>query len=201
MSAAPQVAEVRPSRPTAVQLAKMEQAARVASNRYRGSVLEQQEREQIAWLELLKARLTFDPSHGVDFFPYCLRVATLALRRANIEARSPVSGCKHRVERMRAVRGVEHDETVHVATHDRADQYEQLEEAAYCNRIRRRVRKLVGRDAEAFTYALATKDFSSKEIAAHNGMAVSRVYEINRAIRSVLSDDQELFDLWKERIK
>ncbi len=190
----------QPAKLTVVQLYAMEQAARVASGRYRHSHMPHEDRVQAAWLELLGAARTYDPSRGVPFFPYCLRVATNPLRRASIEARSPVSGCKHRVERMRACHAVSDEVLEGHARREPSVDY-QLDELRFRSKVRRRLRAVVGARAVPFALAMGTNDWTPREIAEQNGVSRAEVYALRNAVRAAIGNDTELFRLWKDRLR
>jgi len=189
-----------PVDPTWPQLIKMEEASRAAARRYRGSRIPQEELEQAAWVELLKAVQKYDETRGVPFYAYCWRIALSAVRKAVITTRSPVTGSKHRVETVRRAKAVDESE---IAEH-RAPEYQQPDTALREHQFRRavqdRVSVLLGEQSVPFALAIGTGDFTPQEIADFNGIPVQHVYRMRAAVRKALFHDYTLFKLWKESI-
>jgi DNA-directed RNA polymerase specialized sigma24 family protein len=184
-------------KPTFVQLVEMEQAARVAAGRYRNSVLGQDDRVQSAWVALLKAHRTYDPALG-PFFPFCLRAAIIAVRKAHFEAKHPVSGGKHDPKVLAHVERVDVDEAAPVLACHKPTPDEELDRLRFAKRVRARTALVIGREALPFAMALAVGDFQPAEIAEYNGIPRAQVYKLRAQVRRALRDDTELFRMHKE---
>jgi hypothetical protein len=191
---------IRGGRPTFFQLQKMEQAARSAAKRYRGSRargVDPQDLEQAAWLELLRAQRTFDPDAGTPFYGYCWRVAISACRRHVLETRSPATGgIHHRVERGRHLRGVGVD-TAAAAPRLVSDEspHNAYCEAERCAQIESRLRATLG---DVCDVALGLVEETAPQLAYRRGIPLDEAQALRRGVRAALREDEELFKMWRD---
>lgn len=65
-------------------------------------------------------------------------------------------------------------------------------------RIRERVRVLLGEDGLSFAIDMLTGEFRPADVSGEHGIPVASVYRVVRRIRDTLSSDRELYELWRQ---
>jgi DNA-directed RNA polymerase specialized sigma24 family protein len=182
---------------TLQQLEWMEQACRAAAMRYDRGRGVRDDLEQAAWVEVLRAVKTYDPTQ--EFYPYVWVVALRACKRALVELSIPLSGLKHRPE---VAEGV--TRTVAEAAEWKADESDGprdvYERAAIDAKVRARLTKLFGEQGVPFALSVLTGEHHSTDIATYHNVNVRYVRRLASHVRKLCTGDEELYRLWKEEL-
>lgn len=151
---------------------------------------------QEAWVAQAESVHRFDESWNRPIGAYLYSVAQYAVRRLVHKDSSPVSA-SHRTEVLiglhRAPDGVSENITENNPTPDAC--------AVMCERVgrvRARVVDMVGESGAQFAFAVISDEWTPREVAAANNVAVTEIYAAQRRMTATLSRDQELLHLWKE---
>lgn len=158
--------------------------------------VEDLEQEAIrAQVEALE-KSTFDPERGTPSGAYLWAVALYSARRLLLKSSAPVS-TEHRMDNLVGLyREVVPDGDGSIEFH--LDSFEELvHRRDLARRVRERVLALVGAQCAHFALAVISDEVSPADVAAHNQVPATAVYEMQKAIKKVLEHDQVLNDLWR----
>lgn len=125
---------------------------------------------------------------------YMWRAAVLAASSSVKRASSPVSSLKDADFLLGLYRAPleagEQDE--------RESQHDLLEQKDLIERIRARVRLLLGDETLTFAIDLLTGEFRPADVAEEHGIPINEVYLCVKKIKNALASDPELYRMWKE---
>jgi DNA-directed RNA polymerase specialized sigma24 family protein len=185
--------------PTPAQLAKMEEACRAAAKRYDRKRGVQEDLEQAAWVEVLKAVRTFDPAK-CDFFPFVWTVALRACKRESTQIDLPLSGLKHRPANVNGVHRAAVHDNIRADGHGRVDLQDMYTRAAFDHRVRERLLELVGDEGLPFALAVLSGEHQTGAIAAYHKVDVAEVRKLAGRVRKLCKGDEKLYRLWRENV-
>lgn len=75
--------------------------------------------------------------------------------------------------------------------------FDAVAEKMRVERIRERVRVLLGEDGLTFAIDMLTGEFQPADVSGEHSIPVASVYRVVRRIRETLSSDRVLYDLWR----
>jgi hypothetical protein len=156
----------------------------------------------------LEAVKNYDPERGPELGAYLWYAALYSARRLVHKLSAPVTH-SHRVEKLRhltrttlMIPGTNEDGSE--ASYDRPELVEHDTPEAITHRVsvaakvQARAFALLGVDGARFAFSVIGGEFCAKDIVAVHGGEASEVYAATAQLRAVLSNDQELYELWRE---